>query len=86
METNLLADESLPDNIPDVEALIANYNTQLKTVDETIAKLRASENIKNGVYFANEIHEAVQLKNRYTVERQFAKNRLNRLRMEQEPF
>ncbi|MFV0421155.1 hypothetical protein [Oleidesulfovibrio sp.] len=86
METNLLADESLPDNIPDVEALIASYNKQLETMDETIAKLRASEDFKNGVFFAKEIHEALQLKNRYTVERQFAKNRLNRLRMEQEPF
>ncbi|ABB37906.2 hypothetical protein Dde_1105 [Oleidesulfovibrio alaskensis G20] len=86
METNPPADVSLPDNIPDVEALVARYDRELQSADAEIARLRSAEDLKKGIFFASEIHAAVQMKNSLTVQRQFAVNRLNRLRMETAPF
>ncbi|MCT4626269.1 hypothetical protein [Halodesulfovibrio sp.] len=86
METNQKDVESLPTTIPEVEALIKQYDSELKAIEDAFRELVASENPAKGIFHASEIHENRQKKNIAEVNRQFAVNRRNRLRMEAEPF
>ncbi len=81
MQTSPLAEESLPDNIAQAEAMLVRYDALLQATQATVVQLRAAENPQHGIYHAAEIHKALQLKHQYTVERQFVQNRLARLRM-----
>lgn len=78
--------ESLPNNIPALLELVADYELQLKALDEKQKSLFEAEDPKAGVFFANEIHMNRQAKNIMQVQQQFAKNRLSRMKMESEPF
>lgn len=74
--------ESLPNSLPELEDLVAQYITQMQLCDATYKDLLHREDPANGVFFAAEIHENRQEKNQLEVQKQFAEVRLNRLRME----
>ncbi|MCG8531254.1 MAG: hypothetical protein MI749_11370 [Desulfovibrionales bacterium] len=76
----------MPTTIPEVEALIRQYTDEIKAIEVAFRELVASEDPAKGIFHAAEIHENRQQKNVVEVNRQFATNRLNRLRMEAEPF
>ena len=78
--------ESLPVTIPEVEELIKQYDSEIKAIEDAFRELVASENPSEGIFHAAEIHENRQRKNVALVNKQFATNRLNRLRMEASPF
>lgn len=78
--------ESLPDNIPALQELIASFDRQLQELDAEQKRLFAAEDPANGIFLSQEIHLNRQQKNQLQVHRQFAQTRLNRLRMEASPF
>lgn len=77
---------SLPNSIPEVQEILDRYQQELKALDAEQKRLFAAEDPAKGVYFAAEIHQNRQAKNQLQVQMQFAQVRLNRLKMEAEPF
>ncbi len=78
--------ESLPDNIPALEERVAACQQRLQELDDEQRRLMRAEKPAEGVFFAQEIHANRQAKNQLQVEMQFAQVRLNRLKIEVEPF
>ncbi|MEZ0574874.1 hypothetical protein [Halodesulfovibrio aestuarii] len=86
METSQKDVESLPTTIQEVETLIKQYDSELQAIEDAFRELVTSEDPSKGIFHASEIHENRQQKNIAEVNRQFAVNKRNRLRMEAEPF
>jgi len=78
--------ESLPNSIPELLTLIDQYTQELTALDAEQKRLFAAEDPARGIFFAAEIHQNRQTKNQMQVQVQYAQVRLNRLKMEAEPF
>lgn len=83
---NLPDDASLPDDIPALEAQIAEIEQARADCEATLRRLVESEDLANGVYFAQEIHEARQLKLQLQVQKELRRVRINRIRLQVSPF
>lgn len=83
---NLSDDASLPDDISALEAEIAFILQAQKDCEALLRKLVSEEDPANGVFFAQEIHEARHTKLRLEVQKELRRVRINRIRLGIEPF
>ena len=86
MPTDQIEETKLPETMPELEVMITELEARLAACDQEQKDLMAAEDPANGVFHAAEIHANRQQKNQLEATRQFAQVRLNRLRMEAEPF
>jgi len=76
-----VVEKQLSDDIPTLEAEVAQLSMEREKTMRLIRELLDSEDPKNGVFHANEIFEAQQLKLRLDVDIKFRTNKVNRIRL-----
>jgi hypothetical protein len=70
----------------EIEKDIKQFDNELIAIEDAFRKLIATEDPAKGIFHASEIHENRQQKSIAEVNRQFAVNKRNRIRLEAEPF
>jgi len=75
------AEKRLSDDIPTLEAEVAQLSLEREKAMRLIRELREGEDPENGVFHASEIFEAQQLKLRLDVDIKFRTNKINRIRL-----
>ncbi|WP_419786452.1 hypothetical protein [Pseudodesulfovibrio sp.] len=71
----------LSDDIPTLEAEVAKLTLEREKTIRLIRELRESEDPKAGVFHAEEIFQAQQLKLRLDVDIKFRTNKVNRIKL-----
>lgn len=74
-------EKRLPEDIPSLEAEIAELTAELERVQTVTKELIAAEDFKNGVFHHKEIHEMKQEKLRLEVDIKFRSNKINRINL-----
>ncbi len=69
----------LSDDIPTLEAEIAELTLELEKVKKTARELLEAEDPKNGIFYHTEIFEMKQEKLRLEVDIKFRSNKINRI-------
>ena len=77
----LSGEKRLSDDIPTLEAEVAEMTLQRETVMQSIRDLREAEDPKAKIYHHKEIHEAQQEKLRLDVDIKFRTNKINRINL-----
>ena len=83
---NLPDDASLPDDIPTLEAQIGEIEQAKADCEAALRRLTEAEDHAKGVFFAQEIHEARQLRLQLEVQKELRRVRTNRIRPNVPPF
>lgn len=80
-ESKSASDPDRLEEIPGLEAEIAQFTLELERTVQHIRELRAAEDPANGVFHHKEIFEQQQEKLRLEVEIKYRNNKINRIRL-----
>ena len=81
MTQNPIEEESKSISISEIESEIEQFKKDLELCVQRKKQLLQSENLSEGIFFANEIFEAQQDKLRLTAEIDIRQRKINRIRL-----